>query len=324
VLKMYNACYIGIDTSNYTTSVAVVNGAGEVLANLKAPLPVKAGERGLRQSDAVFAHVKNLPHLMDELGLMIKGLHPAAVCYSRAPRDEADSYMPCFLSGAVAAHALAAPLSLPIYTCSHQAGHLMAALYSSGAQASLQGRSFGAFHVSGGTTDMLRVTPRGADFEITPIGGSVDLHAGQAVDRVGVALGLSFPCGPHLEVLAGQNTKKIPKPRLAVSGGTCHLSGLENMALRLFEETGDKPLVAALVLDFIARTLAALAAHLRAADPSLPLLFSGGVMSNRIIAKQLKDALGGEIYFAEPAFSADNAAGVALICRARALAAQND
>jgi len=324
VPQMHNACYIGIDTSNYTTSVAAVSDGGEVLANLKAPLPVKAGERGLRQSEAVFAHVKNLPQLMDRLGTAIKGLTPVAVCYSRAPRDEADSYMPCFLSGGVAAHALAASGALPIFTCSHQAGHLMAALYSSGALSPLQGRCFGAFHVSGGTTDMLEVTLNGAELAITPVGGSVDLHAGQAVDRVGVALGLPFPCGPHLEVLAGQNTKKIPRPRLAVEGGACHLSGLENMALRLYRETEDKPLVAAFVLDFIARTLSALASHMRARTPDLPLLFSGGVMSNRIMARELIRALGGEIYFAEPAFSADNAAGVALICRARALATQND
>ena len=319
-----NACYIGIDTSNYTTSVALADEGGSVIANLKAPLPVKPGERGLRQSEAVFAHTKNLPGLMDKLGALLREYTPLAVCYSRAPRDGEDSYMPCFLSGAVAAHALAASHTLPVYTCSHQAGHLMAALYSSGGYDALKGRTFGAFHVSGGTTDMLRVTLNGADFTVSPVGGSVDLHAGQAVDRVGVALGLPFPCGPHLEALAVQNTKKVPRPRLAVNGASCHLSGLENMALKLYRETEDKTLVAAFVLDFIARNLAALAGHIRGADPTLPLVFSGGVMSNRIIAGQLTQALGGEIYFAEPAFSSDNAAGVALICRARARAAEQE
>ena len=321
--KMPNACYIGIDTSNYTTSVAVADAEGRVIANLKAPLPVKAGERGLRQSDAVFAHVKNLPLLTEQLQEILHAYRPVAVCYSATPRDAADSYMPCFLAGRVAASALAATADLPVYTCSHQAGHLMAALYSANALHLLSGRTFGAFHVSGGTTDMLTVTPSGTDFAVTPVGGSVDLHAGQAVDRIGVSLGLPFPAGPHLEALANENTKKIPRPRIAVKNAECHLSGLENMALKLYHDTEDKPLVAAFVLDFIARSLAALAQHLRAEDPTLPLVFSGGVMSNRIIARQLTKVLGGEIYFAEPAFSADNAAGVALICRARALASES-
>ncbi|MBQ3057158.1 MAG: peptidase M22, partial [Clostridia bacterium] len=129
VPTMREACYIGIDTSNYTTSVAVANERGDIIANLKTPLPVKEGERGLRQSDAVFAHTKNLPSLLDGLRDSIKGLSPLAVCYSQKPRNAKDTYMPCFLSGAVEAHAIAAALDIPIYTCSHQEGHVMAALY---------------------------------------------------------------------------------------------------------------------------------------------------------------------------------------------------
>jgi N6-L-threonylcarbamoyladenine synthase len=121
-----------------------------------------------------------------------------------------------------------------------------------------------------------------------------------------------------LEQLAVQNEKKVPKPRICVRDGVCNLSGLENMALKLLAETGDKPLVAAFVLEFIAQTLAAMAAFARREDGGLPLLFAGGVMSNRLIAKRLCETLGG-CYFAEPPFSADNAAGVALLCRAAAL-----
>ncbi|MBR2010922.1 MAG: peptidase M22 [Clostridia bacterium] len=316
---MREACYIGIDTSNYTTSVAVANERGEIVANLKAPLPVKEGARGLRQSDAVFAHTKNLPLLLDRLRDSIKALRPVAVCYSEKPRNAADSYMPCFLSGAVAAHAIAAALDIPIYTCSHQEGHVMAALYSSGAAKVLLNREFGAFHVSGGTTEVLYVTKCEAALHTRLLGGSADLHAGQAIDRIGVAMGLSFPCGPQLEALAGENTQKVPRPRISVSGATCHLSGLENLALKLYQEQSDKALTAAYVLRFISETLFSMAKHVRGLYPALPLVFSGGVMSNRMIAAELTGKLGQDVYFAAPAFSADNAAGVALLCREKSL-----
>lgn len=311
------ACYIGIDTSNYTTSVAVVSADGEVVANLKAPLPVKAGERGLRQSDAVFAHTKNLPALLDKLGEILKEHTPLAVCVSDRPRGVEDSYMPCFLSGVVAARAIAAARGIPLYTASHQDGHLMAALHSSGAPLAA-GAPFGAFHVSGGTTEMLLATPDGTAFTVEKIGGTADLNAGQAIDRIGVLMGLSFPAGPALEALARENSKPIPRPRISVREGTCHISGLENMATALFEETGDKPLVAAFVLRFIGDTLYAMASHLRRVYGEIPLVFAGGVMSNRIIAAALRERLGDGVYFAEPAFSADNAAGVALLCRLKA------
>ena len=320
---MAEKCFIGIDTSNYTTSVAVADESGRIVANLKTPLAVKEGGRGLRQSDAVFAHVKNLPRMMPQLRRVLADYEPVAVGVSVRPRDAEDSYMPCFLTGEVAAEALAAGLDLPVYRFSHQNGHLMAALYSSGAIEALSGKSFGAFHVSGGTTEMLLVHPRGTDFDVELLGGSADLHAGQAVDRIGVVLGLTFPCGPALEKLAVTNVKKIPKPRICVKGSTCHLSGLENLALELYKNTADAALVAAYTLKFIGKTLENMSLWLRENHGELPILFSGGVMSNRIIANDLAAALG-NVYFAEPAFSADNAAGTALLCRARALASDND
>ena len=315
---MAEKCYIGIDTSNYTTSLALADEAGRVVANLKLPLPVKEGGRGLRQSEAVFAHVKNLPQLMPRLEEALRGYEPVAIGVSTRPRDAEDSYMPCFLTGEVAAASLAAGLHLPVHHFSHQSGHLSAALYSSGATEALAGRSFGAFHVSGGTTEMLLVHPKDNDFAVELVGGSADLHAGQAVDRIGVALGLHFPCGPALEKLAETNTQKIPKPRISVREGTCNLSGLENLALDLYQKTEDKALTAAYVLRFLTDTLARMSEWLREQNGALPILFAGGVMSNRIIARGLRERLGRDVYFAEPAFSADNAAGVALLCRLRA------
>lgn len=316
---MPDVCFIGVDTSNYTTSLAAVDGEGRVLANLKAPLPVQAGARGLRQSDAVFAHVKNLPVLTEELRRCVEDRKMLAAGVSKRPRDAEDSYMPCFLVGVSAAYALAAGFAAPVFEFSHQSGHMMAALASSGAPDAMLERPFGAFHVSGGTTDLLYVTPRDGGFDIERIGGSADLHAGQAVDRIGVAMGLSFPCGPALERLADDNHAAVPHAKIAVNDGICHLSGLENRALDLFQKTQDAPLTAAFTFDFIAKTLLKIALWARDRHPGLPLVFAGGVMSNRRIAATLAAELGEGVYFAEPAFSADNAAGVALLCRRRYL-----
>lgn len=315
---MSESCYIGIDTSNYTTSVAIVTEAGEVAENLKAPLPVRAGECGLRQSDAVFAHTRNLPLLMAQLKEKLRGRRPLAVGVSAKPRDEEGSYMPCFLSGVAAAETLAAGLNIPVYAFSHQAGHIMAALYGAGAAGDLADKPFFAFHVSGGTTDLLLVTPQDCGFHIEQRGGSADLHAGQAIDRIGVMMGLSFPCGPALEQLAAQNEKRIPPPKISVKGGICHLSGLENLAKKLYLETEDPALVAAFTQQFIAKTLASMTASLRREQGELPVVFAGGVMSNRAIAQYLGERFG-RIYFSDPAFAADNAAGIALLCRRAAL-----
>ena len=121
---------LGIDTSNYTTSVALMYEDGELIANIKRPLPVKAGERGLRQSDAVFAHIKNLPSAMGEASEHLRGRKPCAVGVSERPRNIDGSYMPCFLSGVAAAESISAASGIPVYRFSHQCGHVMAALYS--------------------------------------------------------------------------------------------------------------------------------------------------------------------------------------------------
>lgn len=306
-------CYVGFDTSNYTTSVAVCDVDGRVIANLKRPLPVKEGEKGLRQSDAVFAHIKNLPELTDRLGEVLKDYTPVAVGVSATPRMAEDSYMPCFLAGKAAAHAFAAPAGLPIYETAHQNGHIMAALYSSGATERLMRGKFLAFHVSGGTTEALLVTPNGTDFDVTLVGNTNDINAGQAIDRVGVMMGLAFPCGRELEALAAQYNEKIQKRPICVKDGHCSLSGVENIAKKLYEESQDPKKVAAFVFDFICRTLIAMAEQITEKYGNMPVLFAGGVMSNKLMRAELGKRF--EAYFAEPEFSADNAAGVALLCR---------
>ena len=195
---MTESCYLGIDTSNYTSSLSIVDERGFVVANLKIPLSVKSGERGLRQSDAVFQHTKNIPELFAMAEPYFERYEPVAVGVSVSPRSCEGSYMPCFLAGKAVAHSISKTLKIPLFELSHQNGHVMAACYSGGAPESLLKNPFLAFHVSGGTTEALLVKPDRSDFVCEIIGGTKDINAGQAIDRVGVAMGLTFPCGAEL------------------------------------------------------------------------------------------------------------------------------
>jgi N6-L-threonylcarbamoyladenine synthase len=196
----------------------------------------------------------------------------------------------------------------------------MAAAYSSGAMELLLQNEFAAFHVSGGTTEMLHVAPNRVGFSVTLVGETADLNAGQAIDRIGVSMGLAFPCGKALEELAEQNVKRVPKPRVCVRDGKCNLSGLQNLAEKLLKETNDRALVAAYVQSFLAQTLCEMTEYLDTRYPAIPVVYAGGVMSNRYLQKILSKR--NHTYFAEPMFSADNAAGISLLCRQRYLTNQ--
>lgn len=309
--------FLGIDTSNYTTSTALCDEAGAILLNCKIPLPVAEGARGLRQSDAVFHHVKNLPEAAKAYGEALRETSGTliAVGASYAPRDTEGSYMPCFLSGLAAAEYAAATADLPLYRVSHQAGHIMAALNSacrnSGADRDvLMNERFLAFHVSGGTTDVLLCEPdETLIFRITQIGGTRDINGGQAIDRTGVKMGLHFPCGAEMDKAALSFTGKVTRTKLSVDGTWCNLSGLENKAVGLYESTGDLAGTSAYTLDFIARTLEKITQNALAEYGDMPVVYAGGVMSSQYIRRTLaKYGM-----FADAQYSSDNAAGTALL-----------
>lgn len=309
---MKNKLYLGIDTSNYTTSVALVDESGQVVFNFKKLLEVKAGERGLRQSDAVFQHIKNSHEAAEALREAMVKLdgEVCAVGVSSTPTYREGSYMPCFMAGMAEAEMIAASVNAPLYFFSHQAGHIMAALYSAGIT-EMRSREFAAFHVSGGTTDVISVRP---DDErvIYPetVGGSLDINAGQAIDRAGVMMGLGFPTGREMEMLAADYNGKLPKTLCSVNGISCNLSGLENKAEKLFRETSSKEAVAAYVLASVRDTLKAMLDGIYEKYGELPIVFAGGVIS----CKMLRDTLAGaNRYFAEPVYASDNACGTALL-----------
>jgi len=301
--------FLGIDTSNYTTSAAIfISGEGVVLQKKKL-LPVAKGEKGLRQSDAVFHHTAALPQLVEELFCGYEG-SLSAVGVSCAPRDAEGSYMPCFLAGLNAAGCIAAAGRLPLYRFSHQAGHIAAALFSAG-RLELVNETFIAFHISGGTTELLLVKPDAEKiFNMEIIGAALDLNAGQVIDRVGVTLGLDFPCGAQVDILARKSKRSFNiKPN--VTQGSCNLSGLENKCKAMLANSESPEDISCYCIEYISATLEKMAEFARETYGILPLVFSGGVMSNSIIRQRFSEKYGA--LFAEPVFSSDNAAGIAVL-----------
>jgi len=301
--------FLGIDTSNYTTSVALCDGTGRVLQK-KRLLPVKSGERGLRQSDAVFHHTKAYPELLIELFENVDE-KIEAVGVSVSPTTEIGSYMPCFLVGESFASSLSSVLNIPVFRFSHQQGHIVAALYSAD-KLDLLNEKFIAFHVSGGTTDAVLCENDNGNLKITPISSSNDLKAGQAVDRIGVKIGLQFPCGKELEKLALKSNKNF-KIKIKLYDGDCSLSGLENKCLKMLQDGESSEDVAKFLFCYIAETLSSMVSDIFSKFGELPLVFAGGVMSNTIIKNILKSRF--SAFFAEPEFSSDNAAGIAVLTK---------
>lgn len=298
---------LGIDTSNYTTSVAIADERG--FRQNRKILSVGKGECGLRQSNALFLHTVNLPEIMRGLSPMEK---IDAVAYSAYPRDVEGSYMPCFLAGQAAAETAAAVLGVPLYRFSHQAGHLMAAVKTCGND-EIQKGEFLAFHASGGTTEMLHAIPNDEiGFSADIIGKTLDISVGQLVDRVGVMLGLTFPCGGELEKMAMQSTMKKPPLKLSVRDGNCNLSGAENTAQKMLKN-GEKPEdIARFAILFAAKNILAMSVSAREAYPDLPIVYAGGVMRNAIIKDILAKSLP-NVCFADTELSSDNAVGTAYL-----------
>ena len=307
---MYGPLSIGIDTSCYTTSLACTDGKSIVFSK-GAMLSVAFGDRGLRQSEGLFQHVRQLPPLLSELLSAIDRDRVCCIAVSAAPTAKPDSYMPVFLAGLGQAETISAALGVPLVRADHQSGHIRAALY--GNEELLDRERFLAVHISGGTTDLLLVEPhREGPYRIETIGCSNDLHAGQFVDRVGVALGLPFPAGKHLEALAGKAEQKNVKLASAVKGTECSFSGAESAAQRLLHTVSDEELAYG-VYDCLARTLAKLFDHARQKYGDLPVLVCGGVASSGLLRSMLKTRFSGKLYFGRPELSSDNAVGVALI-----------
>lgn len=306
---------LGIDTSCYTTSAALVSVSGRLIAFSRRLLTVEEGERGLMQSQGLFQHVKNLPDMISDVMAKAPQAEIAAVCASTRPRPAEDSYMPVFRAGESQARAAAALLRVPFYPVSHQEGHVRAAMVDSGIEAK---QPFLALHLSGGTTEIL-LCDQG---QLTLLGGSLDLHAGQLVDRTGVRMQLGFPAGPALERLAMEGVKSGNVRGLigvSVKGVDCNMAGAENKVMRFMEEGAmSREAIAAEVFDFLARTIERQIEAACEQTGCRQALLAGGVASSTllrdmILGRAKKRRLDCRLCFARPELSGDNAVGVALL-----------
>ena len=304
---------IGLDSSCYTTSIAAVSLTGEVIADWRRMLAVGAGAIGLRQQEALFQHWRNFPELFQKVR-SIPSLKPIAISYSNRPTDQPDSYLPVFTAGASLAQSISALLGIPSLPFTHQEGHIAAGLF--GAKGPCVD-SFLAVHLSGGTSELLHVRKKTGGFQISVLGKTLDLNAGQFVDRVGVSLGLPFPAGPHLDklALADPKTDVLSIPSYT-KGYNVSFSGPTAAALRLVSANADRTAIAQAVFRCIANSLEKV---LRPAVKQLGLngiLFVGGVAANMIIRERLIDrlehpAVGASLFFAPSNLSPDNAVGTA-------------
>ncbi len=297
---------IGIDTSNYTTSLAFFDGIGG--ENCSKLLPVKQGELGLRQSDAVFAHTKSLPELSGRLFSHIQKGDIQAVGVSTRPRAVDGSYMPCFMVGYSHAKMLSDALDVPLVEVSHQQGHVAASLWSAG-HMELMEKPHLAWHLSGGTTELLLVEPEGKNVICTKIGGTTDISAGQLIDRTGQLLDLPFPSGKHLDALS-KDAKSGEVFRVKCSNMDFSLSGVQNK-VQQFHATHNIPAeTAGYALRCVAKAVYLATEQALKAYPGLRVVFSGGVASNSMLREAIAPL---NPIFSQPQFSTDNAMGVAVL-----------
>ena len=297
---------IGIDTSNYTTSIAFFDGqSGENCSRL---LPVKQGALGLRQSDAVFAHIKSLPELSGRLFSHVEKGSITAIGVSIRPRAVDGSYMPCFMVGHSHARMLSEALNVPLVEVSHQQGHVAASLWSAG-HLELMDRPHLAWHLSGGTTELLLVEPEGRNVNCTKIGGTTDISAGQLIDRTGQLLELPFPSGKHLDALSdGAASEEVF--RVKCTNMTFSLSGVQNKVQQFHSIHGDPAETAGYTLRCVAKAVYTATEQALRTYPGLPVVFSGGVASNSMLRRIIAPL---NPIFSQPQFSTDNAMGVAVL-----------
>ena len=302
--------YLGIDTSNYTTSFAV---CGDEDYSVRKILEVPEGARGVRQSDGVFLHLKNAPALFKELCENVDVSKISAVGVSVRPRNVEGSYMPVFVPGTTFAELVSKTLNVPLYTFSHQDGHIMAGIESSGSNDLLNGE-FYSVHLSGGTCEILKTNYTNHQFQCKICGGTLDISAGQLIDRTGVAAGMQFPCGREITGYAMLCDEKPYPLSVSVKDGYINFSGAEAQVKRIVGGDYDKYRLSRSVLDCIGESLVKALSAVRADN----VLMVGGVSASEYLKKYMtENSKNIKFIFASPEFATDNAWGIAKLVQRR-------
>ena len=319
---------LGIDTSNYKTSIGITDSQGNILMDLRRFLDVPKGSKGLRQQEAFFQHVNRLPDMLEEMFKEFDPKNIRVVSVSDRPRPIEGSYMPCFMAGVSIGKVLAETIGCPLKFFSHQEGHIRAGLHS---LKDINEKEFLAFHFSGGTTEALhcKKNPEGS-FDIEIVGGTKDISFGQLIDRVGVKLGMDFPAGEEIDSRTmktygnkDEDAFKILEasiPKIKVKEPYINLSGIETAFMNWIDDTsieqedGQIDIIALLLLkrigDAIKDMINEMSSQLEVED----CLLVGGVSSSSYLREYLPESVSGiKLHFADSALSSDNAVGIALL-----------
>ena len=312
---MENRFILGIDTSNYKTSIAVTDKQLNIICDLRRFLRVKQGERGLRQSDALFQHIKNLPELIEEMGIS-GGCRFEAIAYSSKPRPAEGSYMPVFLAGESFARSLASVMGIPALAFSHQEGHIEAIKSFSGLRSRKQ---ILACHFSGGTSELLKAADNSRGYDIEIIGGSRDIAFGQVLDRAGVLMGMSFPSGEEMDKAAmnAAASSKLLTP-IKVRDAWLNLSGTDTQRKRIITDGmyEDRECLIRELFEKTADAMVRMAAQGSEKTGIRDIIMAGGVTSSSFIRRRVSDALNAmniNAEFDDRGLAQDNAVGIAIL-----------
>ena len=312
--------FLGIDTSCYTSSVAIVDMYEHIIYDGRILLEVAVNEKGLRQSDAVFQHMNNIPKLCGEAMKIVETSKLKGIGVSIRPRNMEGSYMPVFTAGNNFAKVIAACMKAPIVECSHQQGHIIAGAWS--INKAFVNKHL-VYHISGGTTELLKVSNINQTIEI--VGGTQDLNAGQYIDRIGVALGMKFPCGNEMDKLCSDDGRPSFEMPISVNGTVLSFSGPESHVQRLIAketslEENFKAQISKSIFLNIAEALERTIINACELYDIKDVLMVGGVASNSVISHKLQEstkakAIGINISISKPQYSSDNAVGAAIYAK---------
>ncbi|NLY78217.1 MAG: hypothetical protein GX080_09080 [Tissierellia bacterium] len=312
---MVSKYYLGIDTSNYTTSVALIDENNNILVDLRRVLKVKKGQRGLRQQEAVFQHINNMSVLIEEMSKLVDVYNIDTVSCSSRPRNLPDSYMPVFMVGKQQALIISNLLKTKFREYSHQEGHIAAGVMNRNLALC---KKFLSLHISGGTSELLLISNENKKLDIKIIGGTLDISVGQLIDRIGVEADLSFPCGKEMDLIAenGENIE-LSIPIKIKDKRWFNLSGMENLFKNLINSTSYKVEDIFFTLFNVIGSFIYKVIVNGCKDYEIDtVLITGGVSSNSIIRKTLSDNLikqGIKPYFPEKRLCVDNSVGIAYL-----------
>lgn len=303
---------LGIESSCDETGVAVYDTEQGLIAHtLYSQIALHARYGGVVPELASRDHIRKIIPLIDEClaqaNISKKDL--SGIAYTFTP-----GLVGALMVGAAVAKSLAFAWSLPSIPIHHLEGHLLSVFL----EETPPSFPFVALLVSGGHTELYRVDGLG---QYSLLGQSIDDAAGEAFDKTAKLLGLPYPGGKALALLAEQGEPRfsLPVPLLDKESLNFSFSGLKTAARLLIErEASDTQTRADIAASFEAVMVTTLVEKVKRALRQTgvhSLVLSGGVSANTRLRDMLRtavDALGGEVFYPRLEFCTDNGAMIAL------------